>query len=158
MSLVKQRFTVADSISDEECSTIEELAKELGVSVQRARQLVAKAFGEKWIPKQIKIVGKQHLYTSEVVRKFKEMHAAGRFGTPRKRDKSVVEKDAVLVVKVPIYDKQVAEFLLRKFKTMEEIQKFLRIQLENTYRPAMKKLEELRGRHQRELEEAMASL
>lgn len=149
---------LADAVSDDECFTIDELAGELGVSVQRARQILTKVKQDKMIPWLVKKSGLANLYTPEFVTKLQELYASGRLGKPRKKDfdKAMV-KNAKLLVQVPVFDEQGAAILQKKFGSTEEIQKFLREKLEEAYKPVLKKINELKVKQQRELDEAMSA-
>lgn len=150
---------LADAVPDESCFTIDELAGELGVSVQRTRQILAKVKEEKMIPWLVKKSGLTNLYTPDFVNKLIDVYASGRLGKPRKRDtEKAMAKNAKLLIQVPVYDEQGAAILQKKFGSNEEIQKFLKEKLEEAYKPTLKKINELKAKQQRELEEAMASL
>jgi hypothetical protein len=158
-AMVANKFSnrLVDNIPNEDCYTIKDVADELGLSVMRSRQIIDIVWRNNLIPKLIKKEGRTILYSPDFMGKLKDMYLSGKFGKARKRndlDKSM-EKNAQFVIKVPIYDKQVADILTKKLGGEREIQQYLRDKLDEVSKPALTKIEQLKQRHAQELQAAL---
>lgn len=147
-------MSIADNIKDSDCLDIEELCSEVGVGVQRMRQILAKAKKSGKVQWVVKKNGQKFLYTPQFVEQLMAFINKGGAGKPRgKTAKSF--STAQLVVQVPVFDTEVANLLKRKFKTENDMSKFLQDRLEETVRPALTAIQKLKERHAKELQAAM---
>lgn len=139
--------------------TIEDVAKVMGISVERARQLIAVVKKKKLIPLAVKRSGHANLYSSSFVTKLANLRNSGKFGKPRNRSGSqTVHKGSGLTLSVIITDVEAIKILTNKFGSQDQIQKFLKSKLEDIYQPIMKKLTALEKKYQAEKEAAFKSL
>lgn len=122
----------------------EEFAIELGVSVANLNQILINGVKKNLFPEPvIRKNGRQNLYTQEFVNTVKDTRKS-------KAVKNVsANKYSVLTVKLPIYDKNLSEFLLAKFKDEEGIINFLRDKLNEIYQPHQNMLAALEEEYQK---------
>lgn len=148
--------TLAD-VSFQGGLTKEEMAKNLGIEVGAIN---AQLGNPKWrkkhnIPDPTALYmkkGRPNLYSPEYV----QMYEATR--KPRKGLSKSAMHLAELKITVPVFDKDAAKFLLKKFGNESGIDKFLREKLMEVYKPVASKLKEIEDRYLREKEEVMAEL
>lgn len=123
---------------------IDELAVELGVKTQRARQILAAALKKRAIQNLVKKEGLKKLYAEPMVEQLRALYNAGTFGKTRSRIKvTSMEKTALLIVKVPVFDPGMKKMLLQKFKDEANLAKFLQDQLLEAYKPVAQQLKAL---------------
>lgn len=149
------RPTLADAIPSEDCFTIEDLAEEFGVGPLRMRQIIDKAVKSGYTQTLIKKEGRKFLYAPQMVEQIRKAVDAGKLGKFRKKSLATVMKHAELVVNVPIFDKEIARLLKTKFKTEEEIAKFLKNKLEDSIKPFLAKRRELEAKYEKEMAELL---
>lgn len=150
--------TLADSIKNEDCYEIEDLAEEFGVGTLRMRQILAKALDSKAVPKLIKKDGRRILYAPQMVealRAAKEKGLLGKFN--KSRHPVISTKNAKLIITVPIFDEEIAEMLKSRYKNEAGMVKFLQTQLFSNVNPILAKKRELKERYEQELQELMAT-
>lgn len=148
---------ISDSIPDADCLSIEDLALEFNLKTQRMRQVVDKAVKERIIPNLIKVKGRKNLYPPQFVEQLKLAVDAGKLGKFNKRTSKSAMKYADLVIQVPIFDKEIAFMLRKKFKDEEGITKFLQNQAAESVKPIMAKKRELQERYENELQKLLHS-
>lgn len=66
-------------------------------------------------------------------------------------------KHAVIQINVPIFDKVIADLIMKKFGDVRGIEEHLKDHIRNIATPALTKLEELKRRHEEELQEILAN-
>lgn len=136
---------LAESIPDEDCSSIQELAADLGLGAQRTRQLIDKAIKARKLQNLSKKRGAKILYAPQMVEAIKRLYADGAIVKPRRKQgvsKSAINR-AEIVIQVPIFDKEVAQILLGKFGGQDKIADYLRGKLDEAYKPDLKALKDL---------------
>lgn len=101
------------------------------------------------------------LYSEEYLKKIQELRAK----TPRRVRGGKMEltrkaslKSAIMTILVPIHDENIVAYIKRKFKDEGGIEKHLRNHIKDLAVPALSKIEELKRRHAKELEDAFANL
>lgn len=95
------------------------------------------------------------LYSDAYVDKLREI----RGGTAR-RDRIVQAaemsmKNAVMKLTIPIFDKNIADIITKKFKTEAALQEHLKDYIKKMAVPALKRIEEIKARYERDLQAAM---
>jgi len=79
-------------------------------------------------------------------------------GNVRKQEPNVsAMQHAKLKVTIPVFDDQVAKFLVKKFKDEKGIEEYLKTHLLSLAKPALNKIEEIKKKYEAELAEAMSS-
>ncbi len=136
---------VADSFSNEDCYTIEAVAKELGLKPIRARQLIKEAIDKRLVQNLTKKDGVRLLFPEPMIKQLKKVYENGTLVKPRRRKMTVEStlRHAELLLQVPIFDRDMANILLERFGTNEELVKYLTEQLFSIYKPVLNKLKEL---------------
>lgn len=143
------KATLADSIPDSQCLTIEDIAEELGLSTIRTRQVVDKAFKEKLVQKLIKKNGRRILFAPQMVAQLMKAVESGKLGRfNKKRDSKSSLKLAAMTFTIPVFDKEIARLLVAKFKSEQAIGNFLKNKLEETVKPQMSALQKLEEEYQ----------
>lgn len=136
---------VADSFPNEDCSSIQDIAAELGLGQQRARQVIEKLIKARKVQNLTKKDGAKILYAPPMVKSIIEHYNSGAVVKPRRRKgalRSALGR-AELVIQVPVFDKEVSQILMNQFGTEEAISKYLRDKLDEVYKPKLSKLKEL---------------
>lgn len=144
--------TLADSIPNEECLGIEDLAEEFGIGVIRMRQVVDKALKGKIVPNLSKKDGRKILYTPQMVEALKDAREKGKLGKFNKKSNIVSTKHAKMIITVPIFDEEIAELLKNKYENDMGIVRYIQNHLIEHVRPIMTKKRELQKRYERDLE------
>ncbi len=135
--------TIADSIPTEDCYSKKELAEEFGLSFGQMDKLVKKAIKERLVQNLTKKVGLKYYYAPQMVEKLKELRANGKLGEVRNRSKASIERNAKLLLQVPVYDEDIVEVLRQAFGTDQNIVKFLTDYLIGTVEPILVKKKQL---------------
>lgn len=93
------------------------------------------------------------LYSAAYLDKLKEI----RDGNVKRSRRSVESsmKHAILKIVIPIFDKNVADYIIRKFKDEKGLEEHLKNHIKDMALPVLSKLEELKRRHAEELEQAL---
>ncbi len=171
--MAKSTAKVANKATDTNGLTIKELSNEIGISTQRARQILAVAKKKRMLSWTVGQRGHANVYPTTFVSKLQGLYATGKFGKPRNRGtakkavaspKMTSAKRAAssikgsLVVQVAVDDAALATVLMKKFGNAAGISQFLKTKLEEACRPALKKITDLKAKQQREMEAALASL
>lgn len=147
--------TLADSIPNEDCYTIEDLMDDFQLSSQRTRQIIDKALNEKLVQRLIKVDGRRNLYAPQMVEQLKSAVESGKLGKfNRKRTGPSLSK-ASMVINVPIFDPSIAELLIKKFGSIEVVAKFAKTQLEESVKSILARQTEIKERYEKELQELM---
>lgn len=137
-------MAITDSIKDSDCFTAKELADDLDISVPRLRQILPKAKKSGKVPWLVKTKGTALLYTPQFVEALKAWRVKGGAGKVRSIS------GAVFAITVPVFDKQIADMLNARFKTEEDMSKFLQAKLEETVKPKLNKLLELEKQYEKD--------
>jgi len=137
-------MAITDSIKDSDCFTAKELADDLDISVPRLRQILPKAKKSGKVPWLVKTKGTALLYTPQFVEALKAWRVKGGAGKVRSIS------GAVFAITVPVFDKQIADMLRARFKTEEDMSKFLQAKLEETVKPKLNKLLELEKQYEKD--------
>lgn len=145
-------MAITDSIKDSDCFTAKELADDLDISVPRLRQILPKAKKSGKVPWLVKTKGTALLYTPQFVEALKAWRVKGGAGKTRdgKGGKVRSISGAVFAITVPVFDKQIADMLNARFKTEEDMSKFLQAKLEETVKPKLNKLLELEKQYEKD--------
>lgn len=156
---MSEKSTLADSIPDDKCFTIDDLAAEFKLGPQRTRQIIEKALKDKLVPRLIKTKGRQNLYTPQMIDALKDAMNKGKLGKFQNRGSKTLSKSSLkhaeLIVTVPIFDEEIATLLKKKFQTEDGISKYLKLQLEETVKPILAKKRELQERYEREMSDLL---
>lgn len=149
MTNTAKEFTnrVSSNIPRDECLDIEQLAKEMGVGVLRARQIVKLAIVKRQTPNLTKFEGRKALYPEAMVRSIIEAYDSGKL-TKRRRNNVVMSskramKNAAVVFEVPLFDPDIANVVLQQFGSPEEVVKFFQEKLKDHYMPVISRIKEL---------------
>lgn len=163
---MEQNNVISEAMINNFHLTSEDLAEELGMELsyfrvwknkmEKAEKLVRPAVGSLLcIPDPQ--MGNRLLYSEAYLEKLKEVRGTNKI---HKR-KSAIEnslKNAVMKITVPLFDQNIVNIILTKFKDEEGIQTHLRDHLKDLAIPALNKLEEIKKRHEKEMLEIMAEL
>lgn len=147
-------MAITDNIRNEDCLDIKELSDEMGVKVQRMRQILALVRKTKAFPYLTKKDGSRDLYPPQFVeslRKFREKGGAGKIRN--KGGKSF--KTSLLLIEVPVFDKEIADLLKHRFKSADEMRIYLQAKLEDTVKPKLSKLRQLENEFEKEKQKLM---
>lgn len=124
---IKNRL--ADAFRNEDCWTVDMLAKDMGLLPQRARALAKEAIKTKKLQNLLKREGTRVLYPEPFVKKLIQLYEAGELGTPRRRKDAAVNKSdlksAKAVIQVPLFDSEITDVLLSRFGNEAKIKDFL---------------------------------
>lgn len=154
----KGKSTIADSIPNDACWTIEEIADDFGLSHLRTRQVVDQAIQKQLVQNLTKKEGRRILYAPQMVEQLqnaKEKGILGKFN--KKREKGSSMKDAKLVLNVAIFDSEIAELLLRKFQSEDAIIKHVKDGLEASVKTVLAKKKELAEKYERAMQELLSN-
>lgn len=146
---------LADSIPNEDCYSLKDVAAELGLGTQRAAQLIKQAIDARKVQKLMKKDGVKILYAPQMVDQLKKIYQNGEITKPRQRKGlglSSALKHAELVITVPVFDKDEAKLLINKFGTEDNIKKYVQEKLSEIYKPVKAQLAEIEARHKQEIE------
>lgn len=149
--------TLADSIPNEDCYTIDDLSEEFGLGIARMRQIITKAIKEKIVPNVSKKDGRTILYAPQMVEALKIAKQKGLLGKFSKKSNVIATKHAELVISVPIFDSEIAVMLKKKFENEAGISKYLKSKLEESVKPIMIKRREIQERYEKELQALLHS-
>lgn len=98
-------------------------------------------------------------YSDEYLGKLKEV----RNKTPRRASRNGMThstsdlKHALVKITVPIFDKTIADFVLKKFKDQRGVEEHLKDHLRALATPTLNKMEELKKRFEKEMQELMSN-
>lgn len=150
-----RKVTLADSIPNEDCYTIDDVASEFGLSTLRMRQVLDKAFKEQIVPKLIKKDGRRVLYAPDLVKNLLAARERGVLGKFNKRSPEVSLKHAKMIIQVPIFDEDIVKLLKSKFQDETQIAKFLQTKVEETVKPFLAKKKQLELEFEQKMEKLM---
>lgn len=143
----KLTHRISDNYPTSECYTIEELAEEIGVTRSRARQVLKMLLDGRKIQNLQKKDGVRIMFPEPMVKQIKEQYLGGNIVKLRKHkvNQSSNIAKTELLIEVPVYDTQMRDVLISRYKTIDGIRKYLTDCMFNAYKPVlgeMKKLEE----------------
>lgn len=154
-----EKTSVADRIPDEDCYTVQMIADEIGLGIQRTRQIIDAALDKRITVNISKKRGAKILYAPQMAQKIIKAYNEGQLGIVRRRDGSKVNKKAAkLLIEVPIYDENIANILTKKFGTEKAMSDYLKDHLEDEAKPVLARLQELEEKAQREREALFSKL
>ncbi len=153
-----------DALIDNYPWTIDAIAEELGMSTAYFRVWKIKIEKDSKIAKpaigsllciQDPTSKNRLLFSDAYMDKLRELrgHTERRSRIIKSAEMSL--KSAVMKLTVPIFDKNIADIIMKKFKDEAGIQKYLSNVLTKTAIPAMKRIEEIKKRYEEELALAM---
>src|SRR6185436_16075215 len=120
--------TIADSIPNDKCLTIDDMASEFNLGTLRMRQVIEKAIKGKHIQSLTKKDGRRVLYAPQMVDQLRKAIEAGKLGKfNAKRSPVTSLKHAQFVLTVPIFDEDIAKLLMAKFGGTDKRKTFLKI-------------------------------
>lgn len=99
--------------------------------------------------------GNRLLYSDAYVDKLRELR-----GKVNKRDRILATaekslKNAILKITVPVFDQNIADVLMRRFKTEEGIQEHFKDHIKDMAIPALKKIEAIKKKYEEEMRRAL---
>lgn len=146
--------TIADSIPNDKCLTIDDVATEFNLGNLRMRQIIEKAIKSKYIQSLTKKDGRRILYAPQMVDQLRKTIESGKLGKFNAK-RSVVSslKHAQFVLTVPIFDEDIGKLLITKFGSTDKMNDYLKSILEDTVKPILAKKRELMEKYERELAE-----
>ena len=154
---------VGPEVITQDWYTFEEFAAELKVTASNLRQYLRNGLIKKRFAKPTRSQCQsdptntvRNLYSPEYVEIIKRTREGVRRG--RKQGSRSATQHAVVMVNVPVFDATIAELLLKKFGGDAEIERFLRDTLTESVRPALQRIEDLKQRHEREMQDALSNL
>lgn len=150
------QVSLADSIPNEDCLTIEDIAQEFGLSTLRTRQVVDTAVKGKIVPKLFKKDGRRILYTPQMMEMLRKAKEDGKLGKFRNKQSARVLKNATLVINVPIFDQDIANLLKNRFPNEAAMSNYLQHQLEASVKNILAKKQQLEAKYQEELKKLYA--
>ncbi len=137
---------ISSAFKVEDYMSVDEVASELNLKPQRARQLIDEAVKRRLITNLVKKDGVKKLYAEPMVKQLKIHYENGLFGAPRKRRIANVKsgsQTAVLSLSVNIFDPSTKDILLKLFKNEAKISEYLTEKLAESYKPVMSELAKL---------------
>lgn len=121
---MENQVNLSSYIADEDCYTTEDLSRELGVGIQRTREIIKLALKAHRVPNLSKQAGTRKLYAPQMAKQIVDLYDKGAFGRPRSTAR--VETAALVTATVRIFDPYHAAILKSKFPTQEKLVEFLR--------------------------------
>lgn len=94
------------------------------------------------------------LYSDDYVSKLRELRGQTR---PKRTSDEMSLRNAKLKVLVPVYDENVAKFLLKKFGDEQGIQEYLKSHVIGLVKPVMNEIEELKREFERKMNELLGN-
>lgn len=144
---VAQHFnTIANQIPADEWMDINQVAKSLNLGTLRARQLAEEAVKKRIVTKLMKKEGRKILYAEAMVDKIVDAYEHGLFGkkkNPSFTVKRSVERNALMNLEIPLYDKNMIDVLNKIYGSNEKIVEAVKDYLSSIYKPTASKLAEL---------------
>ncbi len=135
---------LADSFDNDDCYTIEDISKEMGLHTIRTRQLLKMALEKHLVQNLQKKDGVRVLYPEPMAKKFIALYQDGKLVRPRKsKTARISTKNLHMLIEVPIYDQEVAAVLLNRYETKEGIAKVLIDTVMDIAKPAISQLQAL---------------
>lgn len=140
-----------DSIPNDECLTIDDIAEEFGTGPLRARQIVEKAIKSGNVPRLVKKDGRRYLYAPQMMEALRKAKDKGLLGKFRNKSPKAKLKNALMVIPVPIFDEDIKDLLMKKFQNEEAIAKYAKNLVEGSVKPYLAKKKQLQEQLEREL-------
>lgn len=147
--------------------TIQGIADELDMPLSSFRVWKNKMEKDKKLPRpKVGSLLCQHDPSSKLILRFSDKYFDNikelRDAAPKRNKREQVSKasleKAILKIMVPIFDPNVADILLKKFKDENGIQQYFKDQVRLLTGSVMSRLEEIKKRQREEIEQALANL
>ncbi len=137
---------LSDAFPSEDCYTIDEVSKKLGLKLARTRQLLRKSIQRRLVQNLSKREGVRVLYPEPMVKQLENAYNTGglvqrKFA--RKNNQPVRVVGAELVLSVPVFDEAQKDILLTHFGSESKIVEFLKDKMFEITSPVKKQLEDL---------------
>lgn len=138
---------LSDAFKNEDCYTIEEMSKEIGVTPIRTRQLLTESLKRRLIQNLSKKEGVRVLYPEPMVKRMVEIYESGKIAKPRKnrttQTVASITKNAKMLLEVPVFDESIKDILLKQFGSQDKIIEHLKTSLTSVAKPVLKALNDL---------------
>lgn len=150
MNTVAQQQThsftkLSDAFPSEDCYTIDEVSKKLGLKLARTRQLLRKAIQRRSIQNIAKREGTRVLYPEPMVKQLEAAYNTGNLVQRKFARKTypVRVAGAELLLSVPVFDEAQKDILMNHFGSEGKIVEFLKDKMFEVTNPVKKQLEDL---------------
>jgi len=147
---------VSDQYPNDECYTIEDIVKEVNLHPIRTRQLLKIAIEKRAVINLSKKEGVRVLYPEPMAKKFIELYksggltkgGAGKRGRPSKSASDARrDKNALMFIKIPIFDAKIRDVLIQQFKTEEGVVKHFTEKMFELTKPIVSELDLLEAEY-----------